>query len=264
MKSYLWSKPPAINEAREFLSQLGTALPVLVPPDPVDENQIGLLPRSKRIKLGMAMYSALSIDGRYVVRSAGNSEFYKLCCGVFAREKVNEYDFGTVYSCLTSFQSFIKDHQVLKALEKYGELSTQLVEQKNYLNNIDARIYPIRKELKQIIHQVVDQKEPANWKATKTLAQVTEMIMKAPFYGTGFFIGYGISKSDPTYHFINAFSTVTKQLGKILLGVSGGRMGFFAAEFITEATSERAFAKIFEKLGKLIGLCGRWGAGAYL
>jgi hypothetical protein len=251
--SYLWSQPE-VNETREFLSQLGSVLPFIIRPHKSD-HQIGLLPRSQRIKLGMVMYGALSTRN-------DNSELHKLCCRVFDRTDVSRYDVGTVYSCLTSFQSFIKDNNVLEKIEQYGESAERAARDKdkgmryiNFLNDIDGRVrrMQIHKELEQMIDRSLENTTPTRWKATKTMAEITQMVMQAPFYGTGFCIGYGVSKTELAQDFIGIVSIATKKIGRVLLGAAGGQMGYFAADFITEASSERLFAQVLEKLGKLIG-----------
>ncbi|GEM_PF-5215316 len=119
---------------------------------------------------------------------------------------------------------------------------------------IDPVIRKIRKETGSIIDTLNnDQPKKIFSPVTIGMATLGGLIGAAPGYGAGYVIGYAIGQTNGAVGPKLGVTKVTDFAMTVILGDAGQYLGYFASNMVVDATLERAFAKVFEALGTLVG-----------
>lgn len=245
----------SINPERLLLAQLATVICKINPPQKLYNQRLAyLLPRSERIKIGFLIYIMDSINDTYWLRNPEyNSDLFKLCDKALG----NNYkyiDNETRLACLTALESFFLNDKNRETIE---------VELKKHLNQdfyIDPVVRPILSNLNKMIKKLVpdESKIPVS-NVTKAAGVLGALAASIPGYGAGYALGYGISLTDQISRRKNGMSSGAGYAMNVLLGTTNCYYGYYAADIIVTAITERTFAKMFEVL---CATCGGLGAGA--
>ena len=255
---YLSYFQPGQNPNRNFFSQLVEAI-ATIKCDNDEVDQLNIIPHSQLIKMGAMLYISYVIDNEYYIRSSDNSVFKKLCMKVLNIPSIdsmrNEHKLAAVSAFLNHLkgQSDINGKQVstVKFLQQYGATHYK---DKSELNYFDAKLVNIEKTIIKF-QSSIGAVTVCNWPATATLASVGMIIGAAPGYGVGSFVGTTVAATQPTLPAKTGVGQGFGNLATVVYGgaTSAGYFAFIAGDFIVGSMITRAFAKMFEFVGVIIG-----------
>lgn len=246
-----WSKTE--NKERIFLAQLAEAFAHILPASPDEKDATEkTMTRSQRIKMGLLLYILQIINNEYYLRSPKkNSVLFNLCCKTLNLEHFKNINGHTKLTCISAFKNYFNDNNVLAAVEDYGKKNFG---DKNLLNEIDVKKTQMDIALTKITSKLLgaDNAKPS-WTATRTLGQVGALLMASPGYGMGYVLGYSASDTHTAVSPKLSLSNCISYIGTTFLGFTRVGFGFLAADFIVQSTLTRAFAKVLEQMGMLVG-----------
>ncbi|RDI42446.1 hypothetical protein [Aquicella lusitana] len=236
------------NENHEFLTQLAEALTHI---KVVGEENLppNTMSRAQKIKMGLLLYIMLLIENEYSWRSPTNDPLYVRCSKMLNVACVKNYNHSIKLACISALETFLSDKDCPVYLENYGR---QNFKDKNLLQDVDAKLIDLRKGLENS-RLNLQKSPPTSWPITKTMYGIGEMIGAAPGYGLGYVVGYTASETNKAVPTKIALSKGVSYIGTAFFGQTSGCLGFLAADFIVASTLTRAFAKVFEQIGKLLG-----------
>lgn len=236
---------------RSFQVQLLDLIPaVLADQKSEDPAHFQVLSRSMRVKIGALLIVIQSINQESHLPFS-KQYLRDLCLEALNIHKLQDIDVDTQLGCLTALSNFLKDNNQLSRME---QLALEKYKKENALQPIDPKIAIIHAELDRMIANVLQMNHITNWPATHTLSHLMEILCSAPGYGLGWVAGYMASDSTQAIKPKVQISKGINYASTAFLGLSRSNwMGYFAANIIGEQILTRAFAKLFECFGKLIG-----------
>lgn len=238
-------------EQRLLYAQLGPALAALIAhmSFPPDKNSHGLT-YVQRIKIGFFLFVMAMITEEYALRSPTNSALYQLCAQALNIKAINDMETRLQLDCLLAFNAILSHEKLASYLENYGVAQYG---EANKLTQMPIKIHQITTQLKSLMTTVLAQNASINWPATRTLGELGALIFSAPGYGLGYVFGYSASESNHTLSTKVTLSDCVNMFGTAIVGRSGKHWGFLASDIIVQSVLTRAFAKVFESMGMLIG-----------
>lgn len=234
---------------RLLLAELGVALSQIIPIERPDDGHF--LSRSQRIKIGALLHIMQSIQNEpqyyWLGRSPRHhSELYDLCCDALNINDISDIDPETRRACLSAYETCLLQTD-------YQKFEDSLKKQKSAVKYSDEKLIQIREEVG-VMRKSYSSKPAPILPGVIGAAAVGALICAAPGYGTGYAIGEAIGMTDFVINPKNQFSkALTGKVLHVILGDGGRYLAYYGADKVVNATLERAFAKVFESLGMLVG-----------
>lgn len=249
------------NKERQFYAQLGEAICNVLPSNkdavPPDE-----LSRSQRTKMGVLTLFMEDIyhEKKYwvpLLNSPKNSMLFSICSDTANVANPDVFSPHFKLDWLSTLSTFLGNSNNISLLEEYGRKN---FDKSNLLKCIDHNMKMINKKLEDMTDQLGYQTRSNHFPIANTLGNLFALIAAAPGYGLGYNIGGYLSNHD---RLVGSKKTIGAGISSATayFGFSGSTMGFFVADFLMGSTLTRAFAKVLELIGKIIGFATGYTIG---
>lgn len=224
----------------------------------LDDEPVRYLTQNEKIKLGWIIYVARSIRDSYFSDSrkpdsdtwlsrliGGKSQLFDLCRQILNITKVDELDPTLQKACLAELHLYLLNESNIAQLKKFSnaegddEFTMKMLDQIQKVNSM-------RSSLGHSLPAVITP-------FTISVTLLATLLAAPVAYGAGTAVGFAIS--------ITSFAEIPRGIGAevsgnvmhIVLGDAGKFLRFYAADLVIDGTLERAFGKLFEMIGMLVG-----------